>query len=265
MSELLFLKLGGSLITDKTRPYQPQLDRLAGLAAELAAFLKERPSLQLIFGHGSGSFGHTAGAEYGTRAGVHDARGWLGFAEVHYQAAQLNAYVMEALRAAGLPSLSFPPVASVIASAGRVSEWDLSPMRQALERGLMPVVFGDTVFDEARGGTILSTEDLFAHLAHALRPGRILLAGLEPGVWADYPARTRLLNVIHAGSTEALHTGMGEAEGMDVTGGMRSKVEQMLELVRSVEGLEVTIFSGLDSGGLGRALRGESIGTRLIL
>ena len=30
-----------------------------------------------------------------------------------------------------------------------------------------------------RGGTILSTEDLLAHLARQLRPGRILLAGLE--------------------------------------------------------------------------------------
>lgn len=265
MSELLFLKLGGSLITDKTRPYQPQLDRLAGLAAELAAFLKENPSLRLLFGHGSGSFGHTAGAEYGTRAGVHDARGWLGFAEVHYQAAQLNAYVMEALRAAGLPALSFPPVASVTARAGRVSRWDLAPMHQALERGLLPVVFGDTVFDEVRGGTILSTEDLFAHLAPALRPGRILLAGLEEGVWADYPARTRLLDMIHAADPDPLHSGFGEAEGMDVTGGMRSKVEGMLELVRSVDGLQVTIFSGLDSGNLRQALRGESIGTRLIL
>lgn len=55
----------------------------------------------------------------------------------------------------------------------------------ALANGILPVVYGDVVFDEVRGGTILSTEDLFQHLAHQLHPERVLLAGLEAGVWAD--------------------------------------------------------------------------------
>ena len=265
MTSPLFLKLGGSLITDKTRPYQPHLDRLAALSTELAAFLKEHPSGRLLLGHGSGSFGHTAAAQHGTRAGVRDEQGWRGFAEVHHLAALLNRYMMDALHAAGIPALAFPPVASVSAREGKVSSWDTAPLRTALEHGLLPVIYGDTVVDEVRGGTILSTEDLFAHLAPILRPARILLAGQEPGVWADFPARTRLLDVIHADSGESLGVGLGGAEGVDVTGGMLSKVEQMLDLVRSVPDLEVTIFSAQEPGDLSRALTGEKIGTRLLL
>jgi len=66
----------------------------------------------------------------------------------------------------------------------------------ALEQGLVPVIYGDAVLDRERGGTILSTEDLFVALAARLKPRRILLAGREPGVWADYPHNTRLLEVI---------------------------------------------------------------------
>ncbi len=270
MAELLFLKLGGSLITDKTQAYSPRLEMLAGLAAQIAAFRKETLSAaggspQILLGHGSGSFGHTAAQEYGTRSGVHDEQGWRGFAEVHFQAALLNRHVMEALRAAGLPSIAMPPVASVTSRDGRVSAWDVSPLRQALANGLLPVIYGDVVFDEIRGGTILSTEDLFSHLAPLLRPGRLLLAGQEAGVWADFPARTRLLARIHANSHDHGSANIGAANGADVTGGMASKVHQMLSLVQEVEGLEVTIFSGEESGQLLKALRGEPIGTKITL
>jgi isopentenyl phosphate kinase len=101
----------------------------------------------------------------------------------------LNRFVMESLRAAGLPAIALAPVSAVISRDVRVARWDLTPLRSALAVGLLPVIYGDVIFDEARGGTILSTEDLFAHLTRELRPSRILLAGLEEGVWEDFPGR----------------------------------------------------------------------------
>ena len=53
-SRLTFLKLGGSLITDKTHPRTPRPESLARLASEIAAALGEDPALALILGHGSG-------------------------------------------------------------------------------------------------------------------------------------------------------------------------------------------------------------------
>lgn len=270
MSELVFLKLGGSLITDKTRPYTARLEKLAVLAGEIAAALQRTPSLRLVLGHGSGSFGHTAAKAYGTREGLpqhpsgETAREyWCGFAEVWYQASALNRYVMDALHTAGVPALALAPAASVTARDGQVAVWDLSPLTRALEAGLVPVVYGDVIFDEARGGTILSTEDLFLYLARQLRPSRILLAGLEAGVWVDFPARTRLLNEIRPESLEKNRDGLEGAAGADVTGGMQTKVEQMLSLVQQVAGLEACIFSGEDDGAIEKALAGKPSGTRL--
>ena len=131
--------------------------------------------------------------KYGTRQGVHTPAEWLGFVEVWREAVALNRLVMDALASAGIPAVAFPPSAAVIAAGGQVDTWDLSPLSAALEAGLLPVIYGDVVFDQALGGTILSTEDLFTHLVPRLRPTRILLAGLEAGVWADYPACTRLI------------------------------------------------------------------------
>ncbi len=260
-SSLVFLKLGGSLITDKSQAHTPRADVLRRLAAEIASARTQHPGLRLLLGHGSGSFGHVSGQKYGTRQGVRTAEQWLGFTEVWEDASDLHRLVIEALHRAGLPALSFPPSASVIARDGQVLSWDLAPLRSALAAGLLPVVYGDVVFDTARGGTILSTEDLFAHLALDFNPARVLLAGLEPGVWADFPTNTRLLAEI---TPQAFLQAGGALQGsaaVDVTGGMAAKVAQMLELCRQIPGLQARIFSGETPGMVEQALSGRDVGT----
>lgn len=274
MKELVFLKLGGSLITDKTQPYTPQLDMIEDVAVQIAAALRTHPNLRLVLGHGAGSFGHVPASEYHTRDGLprssplaHRQRDeteenyWRGFAEVWYQASALNRFVMKALHKAHVSTISLPPSSSVIASEGKVFAWETTPIRMALSAQIVPVIFGDVVFDEVRGGTILSTEDLFMHLAHALSPERILLAGLESGVWEDFPARTRKIEKITPSSFQEISEGIGKSSGEDVTGGMKSKVNQMLELVQNNPELTVQIFSGAKPGNIVRALTGEMLGT----
>jgi len=260
-TNLQFLKLGGSLITDKTRPHSPRLDLIAHLAGEIAVARQHNISLQLVLGHGSGSFGHVPALRYGTRQGVKTREEWQGFVDVWQEAVALNHLVVDALGEAGLPAIALPPLASVTARDGRVETWDLSPLRASLQSGLLPVVFGDVVFDRLRGGTILSTEDLFDYLARQLCPRRILFAGLEPGVWADFPTCSRLVEVITPSNLPEIAPVIGASVATDVTGGMISKVQQSLRLVRDISGLEVCIFSGEIPGSLERALLGESIGT----
>jgi isopentenyl phosphate kinase len=260
---LVFLKLGGSLITQKTRPYTARLDKLDSLLAEIASVLSKDPDLHLVIGHGSGSFGHSAAYPHATRLGVATSDAWLGFAEVWYQASILNRLVIEALHRFGLPVVAFSPVASVTAHDGMVLKWDIFPIQAALKNGLLPVIHGDVIFDDIRGGTILSTEELFADLAPQLHPQRILLAGLESGVWADFPSRNRLLEEITSVNISQLMPGLGASSGTDVTGGMLTKVTEMLALVDQIPELEIWIFSGEQPGNLHRALLGNNPGTRL--
>jgi isopentenyl phosphate kinase len=261
MSDLLFLKLGGSLITDKTVPFTPRMGKITEIASEIAESRRTHPDLSLVLGHGSGSFGHTAGRKYGTRQGVRTVEEWSGFAEVWYQASELNRKVMSALASAGVATVAFAPVASVLARDGQVARWDLEPLHRALEAGILPVVYGDVVFDEVRGGTILSTEDLFTYLARELGPKKILLAGLEEGVWADFPARREIVGKITPESFNSIMKRVGAGLGEDVTGGMESKVELMLGLVQSMPGMTAQLFSGEKSGQITKALEGKIIGT----
>lgn len=257
----VFLKLGGSLITEKSNPHTVRPATLTRLAGEIAGAFAEDPELRLVLGHGSGSFGHVPAEKYGTRKGVTTADEWKGFAEVWWEAAELNRLVLRALHQAGLPAIAFPASACATTENGRVAAWDLSPVHAAIDRGLLPVFYGDVVFDRERGGTILSTEEIFLHIGHEIPPSRLLLAGIEPGVWADYPHCTRLLEMIDPAILDRVGEGLKGAQAVDVTGGMESKVRVSQRLAGLLPGLEVRIFSGEIPGAVHRALLGAPVGT----
>lgn len=259
--QLTLLKLGGSLITDKTHPRTLRPDTLARLADEIASALQERPAMRLVIGHGAGSFAHVSAKIHDTRMGVSTETQWRGFAEVWWDAATLNRLVMEALLGTGLPAIAFPPSASVIAQDGEVARWDLGPLNAAQEAGLLPVIHGDVIFDIQRGGTILSTEDLFFHLARQFQTRRMLLAGIEPGVWADYPGRSRIIPKITPETLEEAAPALSGSVSTDVTGGMESKVKGCLLLTQEIPELEITIFSGDEPDVLRDALLGARKGT----
>ncbi|HPH95429.1 MAG TPA: isopentenyl phosphate kinase [Anaerolineaceae bacterium] len=260
---LVFLKLGGSLITDKDTPRAHRPDVLARLSDEIAQAVQQNPDLKLVIGHGSGSFGHQAAKKHATRQGVQSPTQWRGFAEVWHEARLLNQIVIESLYNAGLPVAAFPPSAGVMAENGLITSWDLTPLRKALEQSLIPIVNGDTVFDSVIGGTIASTEDVFFYLARQLHPRRILLAGIEAGVWADFPASTRLIPLINSANAASILASIGGSASVDVTGGMAAKVDSMLNLARSIPGLEISIFSGARPGLLRQALSGRLSGTQI--
>ena len=137
------------------------------------------------------------------------------------------------------------------------------PIQAALSNGLLPVIHGDVVFDEIRGGTILSTEDLFAHLALNSTRSASCWPDWKPGYGLISRPHEHLLAEITPGTFPQHASGLGAATGADVTGGMHSKVTEMLALVEQIPDLEILIFSGEQPGNLTRALRGENPGTRL--
>ena len=273
MVETVFLKLGGSLITDKTQRETARPEVLERLADEIARARAHRPDMRLLLGHGSGSFGHFAGREYGTRGGIvagAEARGWYGYAVTGAAAARLNRLTIDALLRAGLPAVAFQPSASAACAEGVLEHLAWEPLATALDCGLLPVVYGDVALDARRGCTIISTEEIFAYLAECLAPARILLAGAVDGVYTADPRRdptARRLPLLSAAAVCAAGeiAGLGGSHGVDVTGGMASKARQMAELARRWPGLAAHILSGERAGDLERALidPAADLGTRI--
>nr|WP_290665508.1 isopentenyl phosphate kinase [Ardenticatena sp.] len=261
----IFVKLGGSLLTDKTARYAARHDVLARLAREVAIARGACPDLELVLAHGSGSYGHVAAREtgYDRERGHRDV---LAYARVAAAAATLNSLVRAALLAADVPAVSLPPSASALVKEGRIVRLAWDPFARILTWGGVPLTYGDVALT-AVGGTIVSTEVVLTALAEHLPPTRLILLTDVPGVFAHPPTGKTpppLLEKITPTTWPHQREGVRGARGTDVTGGMVRKVEQMLALVERFPDIEVLIASGHTPGILAQALQGEDVvGTRI--
>ncbi len=253
---MIFLKLGGSAITDKTRDATAREDVIRRVAHEIKHARNANPALSILIGHGSGSFGHFAAKKscFGQRGN------WRAYAETGAAAWRLTRIVTAIFLAEGVPVVAMQPSASARCRAGELIELATGPIRAALAHNLVPLVHGDVAFDETREMTIASTEMIFAYLAPLLQPTRILLAGIVDGVFTGDPLKdssATLIREITPAAFPQIESQLRGSHGVDVTGGMIAKVQSMVALVQHEPAIRVQIISTMREGLIEEALTRE--------
>jgi isopentenyl phosphate kinase len=245
------VKLGGSVITDKRKPFKVRKTVLTRLAQELS---KARHPLVVV--HGGGSFGHPLAAKYEIAQGYRNEKQLKGFAATHRAMEKLNAEVVEAFRRVGLPAIAIQPSASAVVGNGKLISMELRPLKKLLELGLVPVLYGDAVPDVRRGMSILSGDQLVVYLAKALEASRVIVGVNVDGVYTSDPrkGRAELLRKITPASWSGLSF-PGDRGVKDVTGGMENKVMELLSLAKS--GIESEIVNANKPGILEKLVTGK--------
>lgn len=260
--ELALIKLGGSLITDKDKPYTARPDVMQRLAGEIDYIRNQNPNLKLIIGNGAGSFGHQSAKKYNTIEGFVSNSEKLGFCLVHQDAVDLNLLLAKIFLQAGLPVVSLSPLAMAVTQNKKLLESNFSPIENILSADLIPLVFGDVVLDKAIGGTILSTDTLLAELAKyfsAQEEFKILLinAGDYSGV---HDQNGEVIPIITKVNYSHIEAALGSSRSVDVTGGMKKKVEEFLAI--SSLGIDCWIIDGNLPENLAQTVLGKpSFGT----
>ncbi len=265
--ELILVKWGGSLITDKRRPghaRQSVIDRLSDELKEGRRGVEKGDpggkSARIVLGHGSGSFGHAAAHRLGL-TGQPDLRadpaGLLSAMEVRFEATRLHALVTQSLIRAGNPAWTLCPSAALMAKAGRPSRGDLTPFFAALGQGLLPVTYGDVLVDSELGVSIASTEALMRFLVGRLaRRGlvvrRLLWMGETAGIY-DRDGKT--IPRVDGENLPRVKKMIEAPAGIDVTGGMLLRLRTAWELARL--GIDSWILDGTAPGLFAAALRGD--------
>ena len=255
----IFIKLGGSLITDKNAPHTINYDTLKRVVKELKEVIDSESELNLLVGHGGGSFPHPIAKAFRTAEGLIHAASARGFALCQNSASTLNRIIVDLMIDYGLNAVSIQPSACCMAVDGEIARIFFEPLASSIKNGFIPVVFGDCVFDDVRGCTVISTEQILRHLCNYIRPDRVLCFEQVGGVYTSDPMLDTEAQFIPEITVENLNqqeldSCLGESYSIDVTGGMREKVHQLLEIAKM--GIECEILSGRE-GYVKRALRGE--------
>ncbi|MCS7136598.1 MAG: isopentenyl phosphate kinase [Nitrososphaerota archaeon] len=257
MGKLIVIKLGGSVITNKHEPFSFNREVVLRIGKEL----KSSWPTPLIIVHGGGSFGHPIADAYDIKKGYQRAEQLKGFMETVNAMRRLNNLVVSALSDANLPVIGIPPSCTVITNNGDIETCNFDPVFSAMEIGLIPVMYGDAVFDRKLKFTILSGDTLASYIAMRLKAKQLIFAVDVDGVYGfDREASQRFLI---EELNEKIHMSIKyEPTEGDVTGGMFYKVEEALAAAR--HGVEVYIINGLVPGRIEAVIKGQKVvGTRV--
>jgi isopentenyl phosphate kinase len=263
---LYLVKFGGSLITDKTKPYTPRLDIIRRLVREIKEPLSE--GVMLILGHGGGSFPHVSATRYGTYKGFVDENSAYGMAVVHGDAARLNRLIMDELLNEGLSAFPIQPSSIAITEDSRIREMYIEPIKILLKYNMIPVVYGDVAIDLRKGCSIMSTEEIFRYLALKLKDEYdpfVIMCEVVDGIYTKDPIKypdSEFINEVSRMNIAEVKGYLSSSHGIDVTGGMIHKVDILFELAK--EGINSIIINGLLEGNLKKVLKQEKVKGTLI-
>ncbi|MCD6177717.1 isopentenyl phosphate kinase family protein [bacterium] len=260
MRKLIFVKLGGGLITNKKKPYTPNLKIIKQLSNEIFE-AKKKGNFSLLIGHGSGSFAHTSAKKYRTNEGFIRKNSKYGFCVVHRDALWLHKIVVDNLLHKGIEAFSISPSSCCLKEKSGTVLW-VKVIKKILDFDIVPVIYGDAMVDTQRGCCIFSTEKLFYILAQKLRPKRIIITDKVNGVYTDNPLKNKKAKFIPKITKEnwpSIRKCLKGSDGIDVTGGMVHKVQESMKIARRK--IEVLIINGKKKGNLKKALLGANPGT----
>ncbi len=259
--EVALVKLGGSVVTDKSRLKTFAGRNTGGLADELSSYLAGGTDRRVIVVHGGGSFGHIIAKKFSIRDGFRDTAQIAGFAQVRMDMRELNARIIESLRRRSLNAISFPPESLFRIEDGTICSSDAGQALEAAKIGLIPVSFGDAVMDARRTFTILSGDSIMMELSRVAIPSVSVFCTDVDGIFTEDPkaGAGSLLRSISASS----EVNAGSSSHHDVTGGMKGKLDVLFEVAKNSG--RTFVVNGNKRGRLSDALNGrKGAGTEVI-
>ncbi|MGA3292303.1 MAG: isopentenyl phosphate kinase [Candidatus Microgenomates bacterium] len=262
MKELILIKLGGSVITDKGREYTAREGNIIRLAGEIKE-VQRKFNGKIIIGHGAGSFAHTPAHKYKTKEGLINKDSLYGMAVTEDAAKKLNMIVVKNFLEEGIPVFSFSPASFLISDVKVCDKSYFDSIKKALEIGIVPVVYGDVVIDRKIGCTIFSTEKILSILARELQKKYKIKTIYVTDTDGVYDEKSKTIGEINAKNFAKLKSSIVGAKGVDVTGGMLHKVEEALNLAKKT-GIKTLIINGKVKGSLKNAILGKKVGGTLI-
>ena len=249
---MILIKLGGSVITDKSEYKKFNREQTARLCAEMAASGKG-----VMVVHGAGSYGHVLSKQYQLQGGLQDFRQIPVVAQVQHDVRELSLNVTEEMMKVGMPAVSVPPGSCFVMDNGRLIVDNPEPIKALAHIGVMPVLFGDVVADRSKGFGICSGDQAMEALAKIFKPSMIVFVSDVDGLYTADPKKDKDAKLIPEVDGKMLDKLDSELTVADVTGGIRGKVEEMLKICG--DSGECVLVNGTVPGRLLSLLKGEDV------
>ena len=256
--DLILIKFGGSLITNKSKTCSPKYKIIDGLCKAIGDILLQGKKIILI--HGAGSFGHMKAKKWNISEGIDDPNKEFQYAaikEIRSDMEKLNKIIISNLAQYSIDSVVYSPHKN---GKGLGINYFLNKnFFELVKKNNVVVSYGDVVdCDNDQKFGILSGDDLCELISNKLKPSHVIFAidgalGLidDPNL----PGGGNLIKEYTIGTKIVTNE-----VSNDVTGGMNLKLMRAKNCFKM--GSRVSIINGNNPQMIINAINGkEFIGT----
>ena len=248
---LIIVKFGGSVITTKTERKAINRKNLYLICSEIAKAHKSSDK-NLVIVHGGGSYGHPLARQFGFRYSKQVKKNsknnkgttlprksknlLKNYSKIKTTMEELNKKVAEALLLQGAPAIAFHPSDFCVTNSGEIESMYLKQIEACLEKREISILHGDVVKDREIGTVILSGDQILSYIAREFKDivSFVVIGTDVDGVFKEDPKivpNAAKISEITQKNFKDLRLKFTTSP-IDVTGGMRQKVETLLELTK---------------------------------
>ena len=256
-NEVLLLKLGGSLLTDKNIPFSIREDVVKSAVQQIID-----ANEKLILIHGGGSFGHPLAKKYkiseGVNASIPDQI--LGLTETHQSMNKFNSYLIKLFLAKKYPTLSIQASSIFIKDSENISTHSINVIETALDLNILPILYGDIILDKQGSFSIISGDQIIFQLCENLtkyRVSKVIFTMETDGIVVnDTEKKTKLATELSLTELDFLDLAdLGQK--IDVTGGIRGKINSIKRICKY--NVPVQLINGLKENYVYNSLKNEKV------
>ncbi len=266
---IIIIKFGGSIITDKSIPFSLRTDRINALCDQIAKFYFENETMRsrtrIILVHGGGSFGHPMADQYAIHKGINPEiqNQTLGLSKTHSAMQKLNAEICHRLQEKSIPFLVFPPVICFEKDPqGNITFKSQEILMQTLAKNIIPIFFGDIIFIKENNFGIISGDTIIEYFAENIPwicKGREILSKLiyvfdQDGIIYESNSGERKIFDFLTPETIKSFAELNLKSSIDVTGSIRKKIGSIVKIVRS--GVDAELINGFNDERVYESMKG---------
>jgi isopentenyl phosphate kinase len=252
----LLIKLGGSIITDKSTPGSFRLQNVQDIAEILAEYRQSNPSTQIILVHGAGSFAHPFAKQYQLDGQWREETAW-GLCRTELAVRKLNVMITEVMQEFHVPLFSISTSSMTLLQGEKGYEVDINLLQCSLDKNLIPTLYGDVALGIRESYQVISGDVLIKDIASKLPNISIITIGDTAGVY-DKDGKT--VSKINSENFEKILKSVTGSKGIDVTGGMRQKLIELMGVAEHTQSITITNLDNFP-----KVLRGDYTGSTQVI
>ncbi|MDF1498297.1 MAG: isopentenyl phosphate kinase [Patescibacteria group bacterium] len=241
-NNLIILKIGGSVITDKENGRKiVKKNNLNRISREISE-AKKKKGFSLVIVHGVGSFGHKLAKQFELSSGYKNKSQIKAISDLCADLQELNIEVKKHLKRNSINAITFQQSSAWILNNKKLGKFDLTIIKKYISLNLVPVLYGDVLIDSKLSFNILSGDKIIYYLAKELKAKKVIIGTDVDGVFDCDPKIYKNANLINEVNNKNInHFYIGKSTSTDVTGGMKGKVDELISL--SKFGIESEIIN----------------------